>query len=177
MQLMGYSEWRKFDGAIDRAKISLEAIGMDVTSHFVASDKRSKGRTGSTMKADYDLSRFAAYMTAMNGDPRKAEVAAAQAYFAVMTRVAEVEGLAEKNRELEERNWELDMWLGTPERERARKMEKSEKASHVIQYQRDYLMDEVKRQDREMEKKDRELEEALVELEKYQEAIAGLRDL
>lgn len=90
MPLLGYKEWRKFAGSIDRAKVSAEAQNVDVTSAFVASDKRVPAGDGWTTRSDVRLTRFAAYLVAMNGDPRKPEVAAAQAYFAVKTREAEV---------------------------------------------------------------------------------------
>lgn len=87
MPLLGYIEWRKFDGAIDRAKIAAEVQGHDVSSLFVGAAKVS-GTRGPAQQ-DYEMARFAAYLTAMNGDPRKPEIAAAMAYFAVQTHVAE----------------------------------------------------------------------------------------
>lgn len=86
MPLMGYVEWRKFDESIQRAKASASAQNMDVTSHVVRADKVvARPQGGSVSRADYRLTRFAAYLVAMNGDPRKSEVAAAQSYFAVNT--------------------------------------------------------------------------------------------
>lgn len=87
MPLLGYQEWRKFEGAIDRATTSAKAQGVDAEGNFVGTAKVSASR-GPAQK-DYHLSRFASYLVAMNGDPRKEEVAAAQAYFAVRTREAE----------------------------------------------------------------------------------------
>lgn len=90
MPLLGYKEWRKFDGSIDRAKVSAGNQGYDVDIEFVqvvgvvASDNPS-----GTERRDYELSRFAAYLVAMNGDPRKQQVSEAQAYFAIRTREAE----------------------------------------------------------------------------------------
>lgn len=67
-----------------------------MTSHFIQSDEvveRPQG--GAIPKENFNLSRFGAYLVAMNGDPNKPEVAAAQAYFVMMTRVAEIEKLDE----------------------------------------------------------------------------------
>ncbi len=89
---LGYVEWRKLAGAIDRAQQACANAGYDPNAHFasifVGADKNSNsvGRPG----LDIHLSRFACYLTAMNGDPRKREIAAAQQYFAVMTRAAEL---------------------------------------------------------------------------------------
>lgn len=88
--LMGYEKWQNFDTAvIRRAKAAAENQNVDVTSAFTESSNRVPAGTGSTVKKDYHLSRFAAYLTAMNGDPNKKEVAAAQAYFAIQTHIAE----------------------------------------------------------------------------------------
>lgn len=87
MPLLGYDQWRRFEGAIDRATTSAKAQGASVEENFAASDKVS-GTRGPSQK-DYLLSRFACYLVAMNGDPRKEEVANAQAYFAIKTREAE----------------------------------------------------------------------------------------
>lgn len=84
--LMGYEKWQNFDAqVIRRAKASAENQKVDLTSNFTESSKISATKP---MK-DYHLSRFAAYLTAMNGDPNKKEVAAAQAYFAIQTHIAE----------------------------------------------------------------------------------------
>lgn len=90
MPLMGYDQWRRFAGAVERARVSAEAQGQIVENHFAASGKMVKiGSSAIREAADYRLTRFACYLVAMNGDPRKPEVAAAQAYFAVRTREAE----------------------------------------------------------------------------------------
>lgn len=86
MPLLGYNTWQKFSQSIDRAKASAEALGMNLTSLFTGSGKKTAGRTAE----DVLLTRYAAYLVAMNGDPRKPEVAAAQSYFAVKTREAEI---------------------------------------------------------------------------------------
>lgn len=86
MPLLGYDSWRRFDDAVQRAKIACTNSGADATSHFADAVKvAASGPAG----ADYQLTRYAAYLVAMNGDPRKPEIAAAQTYFAVKTREAE----------------------------------------------------------------------------------------
>lgn len=86
MPVMGYTAWRNFEVPLNRAMKSAEVQGHDVNRHFAGSRKVSA--SGPDM-ADFELTRFAAYLVAMNGDPNKPEVAAAQAYFAVKTREAE----------------------------------------------------------------------------------------
>lgn len=86
MPLLGYDSWRRFADAVQRAKIAAHNSGYDVTTLFAGAVKKSDGRPAE----DYHLARYACYLIAMNGDPRKLEVAAAQTYFAVKTREAEV---------------------------------------------------------------------------------------
>lgn len=93
MPLMGYrgvNSWQWFDGnAIKRAEQSAKNVGL--TCQFMRSHKVIKRPQGGTTKrADVYLDRMAAYLVAMNGDPNKPEVAAAQAYFAMQTRRAAV---------------------------------------------------------------------------------------
>lgn len=83
MPLMGYDKWERFAGAVDRARTSIEVQGMDPEAE--ASRLREPSGKTNQLRDDYHLSRFAAYLVAMNGDPRKPEVAAAQAYFAIRT--------------------------------------------------------------------------------------------
>ena len=87
MGLLVYPRWNEFKVAIERAIVSCEAQqgSNEVSKHFSGSILKSGGRP----KEDYKLSRFGAYLTAMNGDPRKPEIAQAQAYFVVKTREAE----------------------------------------------------------------------------------------
>lgn len=85
MPLLGYPRWQDFVPAIDRAKASAEVQGHSLATLFRVNPEKSGGRP----REDFHLSRFACYLVAMNGDPRKPEVAAAQAYFAIRTREAE----------------------------------------------------------------------------------------
>ncbi|QIX53095.1 MULTISPECIES: phage antirepressor KilAC domain-containing protein [Rhodococcus] len=83
---LGYgADWRNFVAAIDRAKATAKNQGLDVDTLFVGATEKSGGRP----REDFQLARFACYLVAMNGDPRKPDVAAAQAYFAIRTREAE----------------------------------------------------------------------------------------
>ncbi|MEV5819218.1 phage antirepressor KilAC domain-containing protein [Micromonospora haikouensis] len=86
MPLLGYTKWERFEDAIDRAQASASATGHDTDQAFSRLREKGAGRPS----FDYRLTRYAAYLTAMNGDPRKPEIAAAQSYFAVRTRQAEV---------------------------------------------------------------------------------------
>lgn len=98
MSLLGYPRWNEFKVAIERAMVSCEAQqgSNEVGKHFSVSILKSGGRP----KEDYKLSRFGAYLTAMNGDPRKPEIAQAQAYFVIKTREAETV-IPQQNDELE----------------------------------------------------------------------------
>ena len=90
MPLMGYKSWRNFEVPLLRAMKSAEIQNVDLNSNFAGSRKISATKP----QEDFHLSRFAAYLVAMNGDPNKSEVAAAQHYFAVQTRVAETQSPA-----------------------------------------------------------------------------------
>lgn len=87
---LGYSKWQDFENAIEKAKSVCENIKQDVNFNFMDVHKpiiSGKGRTQEVK--DYHVTRFAAFLIAMNGDERKQEISNAQAYFAVMTLFAE----------------------------------------------------------------------------------------
>lgn len=83
--VMGYSRWENMAAPLSRAMKAAANTGADVASNFLRSQKISATRPAE----DYELTRYAAYLLAMNGDPNKPEVAEAQTYFAVQTRAAE----------------------------------------------------------------------------------------
>jgi DNA-damage-inducible protein D len=85
MSPLGYTRWENFSAAIERAMIAAEVQDHPVDVLFRGVTKKGSGRP----QRDFELARFACYLVAMNGDPRKPEVAAAQHYFAVRTREAE----------------------------------------------------------------------------------------
>ena len=91
MPLLDYLRWERFADAVDRAKASANAAGLtNVDSEFRRiAQLRGAGNLGDQERIDFELSRYAAYLVAMNGDVRKPRIAAAQAYFAVRTREAE----------------------------------------------------------------------------------------
>ena len=92
-KLMGYTEWRNFEIAIARAMTSAQTGETPVGSHFVEVNKMvALGGGAQRGVKDYRLTRYACYLIAMNGDPRKQEIAFAQSYFALQTRNHELIG-------------------------------------------------------------------------------------
>ena len=91
MTLLGYERWENFDKAIGRAIESCETSGIDVADHFREVTKMVQLGSGAKRKVkDYMLTRYACYLIAQNGDPKKEEIAFAQSYFAVQTRKQEL---------------------------------------------------------------------------------------
>ena len=89
--LLGYSQWRRFEQAIERAITFCKQSGNSPEHHFAGAGKPITGGNGAVQVVDdYHLSRFACYLIAQNGDPRKPEIAQAQKYFAIQTRRQEL---------------------------------------------------------------------------------------
>lgn len=85
-EILEYSEWRNFSKIIEKAKTACEASGNAVFSEFVDVNKLvDVGASLQRTIQDIVLSRYACYLIAMNGDPRKEVIALAQTYFAVKT--------------------------------------------------------------------------------------------
>jgi DNA-damage-inducible protein D len=90
-ELLGYAEWRNFSNAINKAKESCETNGEAVSNHFVDINKTIPMPKGATKDlADIMLTRYACYLIAQNGDPKKEQIAFAQSYFAIQTRKQEL---------------------------------------------------------------------------------------
>ena len=89
--LLGYARWENFQVAINRAVESCKTQGVNVDDHFREVTKMVTLGSGATREVqDYMLTRYACYLIAQNGDPRKEQIAFAQSYFAVQTRKAEL---------------------------------------------------------------------------------------
>ena len=89
--ILNYKEWRKFENVINKAKESCKNSNISVVEHFVDVDKLSKrANNAKVMIKDYKLTRYACYLIAQNGDPRKEVIALAQTYFAIQTRKQEI---------------------------------------------------------------------------------------
>ncbi|HIQ96315.1 MAG TPA: DNA damage-inducible protein D [Candidatus Limivivens merdigallinarum] len=91
MPLLGYERWENFEKAIKRSMESCDTSGITVSDHFREVTKMVQLGSGSKRNVrDYMLTRYACYLIAQNGDPKKEEIAFAQSYFAVQTRKQEL---------------------------------------------------------------------------------------
>lgn len=91
MSQLGYSKWENFQTAIGRAIDSCRTQGIDAEDYFRSVRRTIELGNGATRDVeDYMLTRYAGYLIAQNGDPRKEQIAFAQSYFAVQTRKAEL---------------------------------------------------------------------------------------
>lgn len=89
--LLGYSEWRNFLSVIEKAREACSTSKGQELDHFVDVNKSIPQPKGGVREIeDIKCTRYACYLIAQNGDPRKEEIAFAQSYFAVQTRKQEL---------------------------------------------------------------------------------------
>ncbi len=110
MPILQYSNWQNFEKIINKAKISCENSDISILDHFTDVNKMVQIGSGAYREQiDYELTRYACYLIAQNGDSRKKVIALAQTYFAVQTRKQEItekeySSLTENKKRLYQRN-------------------------------------------------------------------------
>lgn len=88
--LLGYAKWQTFENVLAKAQEACQNAGIQVSDHFTGVSKTIPMPKGASKDiTDFMLTRYACYLVAQNGDPRKPEISFAQNYFAVQTRIAE----------------------------------------------------------------------------------------
>ena len=91
MKMLEYNKWENFEKVINKAKDSCKNSNISVVEHFLDTRKLSKrANNAEVLIKDYKLTRYACYLIAQNGDPRKEVIALAQTYFAIQTRKQEI---------------------------------------------------------------------------------------
>ncbi len=89
--LLGYADYRNFVGIVEKAKTACEAMRLDPQNHFVdVTDMVEIGSGAKRQRDNIHLDRYACYLIAQNGDPRKKQISFAQNYFAIQTRRQEI---------------------------------------------------------------------------------------
>lgn len=100
MRLLEYSRWEGFEKLIERAKEACKKSGEDTNNHFRLGLKKVDIGSNTRKIEDYELTRYACYLVALNGDPRQKDtIAIAQSYFAIQTRKQEIREIAEEETE------------------------------------------------------------------------------
>ena len=90
-KVLKYNKWENFEKVIQKAKIACKNTGISVVEHFPDIRKTIRMPKNAEKEInDYKLTRYACYLIAQNGDPRKEVIALAQTYFAVQTRKQEI---------------------------------------------------------------------------------------
>jgi len=89
--VLDYTQWRRFESVINKAKITCDNSDVDINRHFANVGKMLINVNGGERKInEYKLSRYACYLIAQNADPRKEAIALAKTYFAIQTRKQEI---------------------------------------------------------------------------------------